>query len=247
MAVQIWSNMSILTGGYEIGCKAKNVMLDAECAVLDTTALCVSDTYQTFIGGRKKVTFSMEGMADFATGQVDPNISTAGTLGVSGVPFSILPAGITDGSKAYTTSSLSLQYTPISGGGDLSMFKLAGSGVGAPLIKGTLLHPTATARTSSSTGTGRQLGAITATQRMYGALHVLSAGTGSMTVKIQSDDNASFTSATDRITFTAATAATYQWSSVAGAVTDDYWRVSYTISGGAPSFVFAVIAGIGAL
>lgn len=247
MAVQIWSNMSILTGGYEIGCKAKNVLLEAECAVLDSTPLCVSDGYQTFIAGRKKVTFSMDGMADFAVGEVDPTVSTAGTFATGSVPFSVLPAGITDGSRAYTTSALSLQYTPISGAGELSMFHLAGAGVGAPLIAGTLLHPTATARTSSSTGTGRQLGAITATQRMYGALHVLSAGTGSMTVKIQSDDNASFTSATDRITFTAATAATYEWSSVAGAVTDDYWRVSYTISGGAPSFVFAVIAGIGVL
>jgi hypothetical protein len=65
-------------------------------------------------------------------------------------------------------------------------------------------------------------------------------------VLVQSDDNASFTSATTRISFTAETDATahYQWGSVAGAITDDYWRITYTVSGTGPSFNFAVAAGI---
>ena len=65
-----------------------------------------------------------------------------------------------------------------------------------------------------------------------------------MTLSIQSDDNAGFSSATNRITsFTAATARGYQWGSVAGAVTDDYWRCVYTITG-TGTITFGVSAGI---
>ena len=59
---------------------------------------------------------------------------------------------------------------------------------------------------------------------------------------MQSDDNSGFTSATNRITFTQATGVTSELLSVAGAITDDYWRLSYTIVGG--SFTFAVALGI---
>ena len=69
-------------------------------------------------------------------------------------------------------------------------------------------------------------------------------GQASMTLKIQSDDNSGMSSPTDRITsFTAATGTGYQWGSVAGAITDDYWRCVYTITG-TGTITFAVAAGI---
>jgi hypothetical protein len=45
--------------------------------------------------------------------------------------------------------------------------------------------------------------------------------------------------------FTAATGLTSQAASVLGAVTDQWWRVIWTITGTTPSFTFAVSAGIG--
>ena len=114
-------------------------------------------------------------------------------------------------------------------------------------MRGSLIHPGSASRSSSSTGTGRQLGAVVAGKSMYVALHVLSvAGTSTptLTVIVQSDDNAGFTTPTTRISFTAATAVGAQWGSVAGALTDDYWRISYTISGTNPVFAFAVSAGV---
>ena len=99
---------------------------------------------------------------------------------------------------------------------------------------------------ASGTGTAVAFTAPTATQSLYASFHVLSVtGTGTLTLKVQTDDNGSFTSATDRITFTAATTGnTAQWSSVAGAITDDWWRITYTISGTGPAFAFAVTAGV---
>ena len=84
---------------------------------------------------------------------------------------------------------------------------------------------------------------------MYAGLHITAASgtTPTLVVKVQSDDNAGFTSATDRITFTSANSIGGQWSSVAGAVTDDYWRVTWTVGGTSPSFTFVVALGIGAL
>ncbi len=106
--------------------------------------------------------------------------------------------------------------------------------------------PSNVSRTSSSSGTGRQIGAVSSTQTLYAALHVISASGTSPTldVKVQSDDNSGFTSATDRITFTQATDVTSEWGSVGGAITDDYWRITYTVGGTSPSFAFAVTAGI---
>ncbi len=91
-------------------------------------------------------------------------------------------------------------------------------------------------------GAAQLLGAVAATQAVYGALHVLAAAGGTLTVKIQSDDNAGFTSPTDRLSFTAATGKTYQWLALAGPITDTYWRAVWTLPAGSATFV--TMAGI---
>jgi hypothetical protein len=103
-----------------------------------------------------------------------------------------------------------------------------------------------TARTATGTGTSVQLGAVSSTQRLYVALHVFSVSgtTPSLTVAIQSDNATGFPSASTVTTLTAATAIGSQITRVAGPITDDWFRVSYTISGTDPSFLFAVTAGI---
>ncbi len=132
--------------------------------------------------------------------------------------------------------------------GTIAPLEARGLGNGR-VVRGQLLHPAATARTTTGTTTGVQLGALTASQAMFGALHVVStSGTGpSLIVKLQSASTQGG-SYTDRITFTTATTSrTSQLSSVAGAVTDTWWRVSYTIAGTSPSYLFAVAAGISTL
>jgi hypothetical protein len=85
---------------------------------------------------------------------------------------------------------------------------------------------------------------------MYANLHVFSvAGTSgpTLTVKLQSSVDNTFGAPTDRITFTGATAISGQSGSVAGAITDTWWRVVWTITGTNPSFLFAASAGIAAV
>ena len=104
-----------------------------------------------------------------------------------------------------------------------------------------------TTLTATGNGTSQQLGAVTSAQKVYAAIHIWSisgTSTPTITVKIQSDDNSSFTSATDRITFTAATAIGSQYKATAGAITDTYWRANYTITGTNPIFAIAISCGI---
>ncbi len=242
MAIQAWTDLSIFVGANEYTAYAKDIKLDVKCNPLDKTNYG-SGGWVELYGGLKSGTLDMGFMADHDAGGPDDNAWAL--LSTESVPKSLV-AGAADGSVAYLTRGTTVSYTPISGNvGELAMATTQRNASGV-IARGLLLHPSTTARTSSSSGTGRQLGAVAAGKSLYAALHVTSASgtTPSLTVKVQSDDNSGFTSATDRITFTAATDVTYEWSSVAGAITDDYWRITYTISGTDPSFLFAVTAGI---
>lgn len=244
MAVQAWTDVLICVNELNVSGLGKSFSLDMQAQALDTTALSTTG-FTSSIGGLKSGTFSMELMADFAEDSLDEVAFAA--LGATDTVKSIC-VGSASGSPAYLSRGVVANYTPLSGNvGELAMSNLSAPTSGV-IARGTLLHPT-TARTSSSTGTGYQLGAVAAGKRMYAALHVLSVSGTSPTldVIVQSDDNAGFTTPTSRITFSQANATTNraQWGSVAGSVTDDYWRVSYTIGGtGTPTFAFVVTVGI---
>jgi len=166
-------------------------------------------------------------------------------LGAGTAPLTVVPTSGAVGSLAYLTQTLETSYKIGADVGKLVSSDITWMGK-QPLARGQVLHPQGTARSSSGSGTAIQLGAVSASQRLYANLHVLSVsgGTPSLTVKVQSNVDNTFGAPTDRITFTAATGLTSQPSNVLGAVTDTWWRVTWTISGSTPSFLFAVSAGI---
>lgn len=144
--------------------------------------------------------------------------------------------------------ALVASLTPVGGTvGDMHRFDWKGETGQSPLIHTGVLMAAKAARTSSSnSGTAQQLGAVGASQRIWAALHVFAASgtTPSLAVTVKSDNSVGFGSPTTQITFTSATTATSEVKSTAGAITDDYWRVDWTISGTTPSFTFAVAIGI---
>lgn len=168
-------------------------------------------------------------------------------LGSATVPVTIAPTLGTLGSLAYLSRVTQTEYKPGAARGTLLAWTASGKG-DRPVARGTIMHPQGTARTSTGVGTGQQIGAVSAAQRMYCNLHVFSiAGTSTptITVKLQSSVDNTFASPTDRIIFTASTALDSQHSSVLGAITDTWWRAVWTISGTTPSFLFNVTAGVG--
>lgn len=166
--------------------------------------------------------------------------------GLSAQPLTVSPTSGAVGTLTYLTKVAETTYKPGADVGKLLGWSADMAG-NQPTARGLIMHPQGTARIASGNGTGFQLGAVLSTQRMYANLHVMSiAGTStpSITAKLQSSVDNTFASPTDRITFTAATTLQGQCGNVLGAVTDQWWRVTWAITGSSPSFLFCCSAGI---
>lgn len=151
------------------------------------------------------------------------------------------PTG-TDGDRAYFGEAVQSEFRRTGMVGDAYKWTWSAAAKGL-IVAGTIIH-TKASRSATFNGSAFQLGAVAAGKSLYVALHVFSAAGTTLDAIVQSDDNSGFSSATTRITFTqVTTAAGAQLSSVAGSITDDYWRIRGTIVGSGP-YVLAVAAGI---
>jgi hypothetical protein len=247
MAVLVLTSPSLYADELDLACFASQVTVDVQADELDATTFCTGG-YRAPVAGLRSVTWSASGPADFATATASAKSAADEVLAVDiGTLYTLsaVPAGATVGNVGYFTQGRLFNRTIIEGGaGELATHAVTFMG-GTQLVRGVLeVDETITANGDSP---GIQLGAVSSTQRIWAALHVLTVGgtsTPTLTVKIQSDDNDTFSSATDRITFTAATAKGAQFSSALGAVADDYWRAIWTVSGTSPSFQARVLIGI---
>jgi hypothetical protein len=212
---------------------------------LDSTTYA-SGGWHERVGGLFDTTVALDGFWQ-ATDLSMPDDTLWTNLGAQGTALTVVPTSGAVGSLAYLCRILQSDYKPGAPAGKLLAWSASMKGNWPP-VRGQILHPQGTARTTTGNGTAVQLGAVLASQKMYACLHVLSisgTSTPTITVKIQSNVDNTFGSPTDRITFTADTALDGQTGVVAGAVTDSWWRAVWTISGSSPSMLFAVAAGVG--
>lgn len=243
MATQLLTDVKLYAGAYDFSTDMNALALTYSAEMLDET--CFGDSTRINKAGLKSVVASFEGLWDAAAAD-DPDRVLFDTVGTSSVPVTIAPLTGADGEVAYIFRSIQSAYTPGAQVGELFAFSVSMEGSdGAPLVRSTVLHP-ATARTATSTGTARQLGALSASQTLYATLHVIAAsGTNpTLDVVVQSDNASNFPSPLSQITFAQRTAIGSEWKSLAGANTDDWFRISYTIGGTGPSFTFVVAVGI---
>ncbi len=249
MAIQGLMDARVFLGGYEYTSFSNSLSTDYGVEVLDETVF--GDTTRTNIAGLRTFAFTMSGYRD--DGGSTPFGDAGGTaysrIGAAREVFSFAPVGTSDGQRSFTIRGVNGTYTPLSGTvGDLLPFELSGNAAHSELIRG-VVEGVGT-KTSTANSTGTNLGALSAAQSLYAGLHVTaySGSSPTLDVKVQSDDNSGFSSATDRITFTQNTGSIQaQWGSVNGAVTDTYWRTVMTIGGTGPSFTLYVTLGIGSL
>jgi hypothetical protein len=229
--------------GADLSGASNKIELSAEIEDKDTTNYR-SAGWKEVIGGLGSAEIKGEGQWEAGDpGLVDD--SSWAALGGRG-PYTVCPTDSVVGALAYLTYGMRCDYTLGAGVGDVAPWQ-GGIKSSWPLVRGQIGHPPGTARTATGTGTAVQLGVITAGQRLYAALHVLSVAgtTPSITARIESDDNAGFTSPTTVLTFTAATAPGGQILRGDGtAATDTYYRVAWVITGAAPSFMFTASLGI---
>lgn len=236
MATLIMNNSKLWLAEYDLSGDLNSIAVDYSAEMHDDTVF--GDTTRTRKGGLKAAQFSLSGYWD---GTTDGEMFNE--MGVTDQPITGAPETGADGEVAYSMNATFAEYSFSGSIGDLLPFNVTAESSDA-LVQGTIMHNAT--RTSSGNGTARQLGAVTANQDLYCAMHVITASgtTPTLDVIIQSDDNGSMTSPTTVATFTQATGVTSEWIVSAGAITDDYFRVNYTIGGTTPSFEFIVFLGI---
>jgi len=220
MAEEVFVNRLLLLGGLALESKTRELVLLLTADGPENTSL--DDTYRSRLaGGLKDVSLSSAGYFDAA----EPDASLFAAVGVADSLITVTQ-GTTLGQVAYFLRAILGAYNPIAGVavGDPAMYSLEAATDLGQLYRGTLMENGTV--TATGDGTGRQIGAVGATESIYIGVHV-TAITGDWDIVIESDDNSGFTTATTRATFAGVTAIGQQFTSVAGAITDDWWRVRY--------------------
>jgi hypothetical protein len=237
----------IFAGAYDLSGQSNSVQLSYNAAMLDATTMGM--TTKANIAGIKDAKIDAAGFmaapsaTDLTDGQLFSNV------GLSTIPVSLMPTNANvEGSIAYLMSAAQPDYSIGTSHGAMAPYKFSAvpGSLGYPLVRGYVLEPGTVARTASGNGTGVVVGAASATQRIFAALHVVSvSASDTLDLIIESDADGNFAAGqTTRFTFTQATAITSQFMMLAGPVTDTYWRASWTLAGSGISIQFAVVLGI---
>lgn len=240
MATHILQDAKLWLNDVSIDAIANTLSWETTRETQDNTVF--GQSARTMLPGLQTVSVSASGFADMTDFDADLfDIYDNATVS----PLSASATG-GDGDVAYTSQGLAVSLQPLGGSvGDMAALAIQADGSGGVRsVRGTILHDE-TAETATGVGTGRELGAVSATQSVFGALHVISASASdTLDVVVQSDADDTWASPTTQLTFAQATGKTGEFVSAAGAVTDTWWRVSFTIGGVSPSFTFVVVVGI---
>jgi len=238
MAAIALTNVKLYAGGYDLTTDTNNAVLNFDSMTRDATTFG-SNGWSEVKGTLKTTQLAYTGLWDAS---VDAEEYSG--LGVANTVYTMAPTG-TEGDVAYMFRATRSEYRLLDGQiGDLAAFNVTAAGSdGYGTIRGSLLKSKGNVSATGATGSVVQVGAVGASQYLYCALHVFSAGT-TITVQVQSDDNAGMTSPTTRATFSGVTAAGGTWATrVAGAITDTYWRVNVSAITG--TFQIAAAVGVG--
>lgn len=234
MAPLVWHDAACWIGEFSFQGVTRSLALALEQDIPECTVF--GNTARAYTAGLKGIGLELGGNWDAPT-----DLGVLGTLLGANKPVTVSPL-TTVGTFAYLFNAISAEYQ--SGGrvGDVFPFRAGARGAGLP-VRGVLMENST--RSATGNGTGQQLGAIGATQKLYSALHVPSvSASDTLDVIIQSDDNAGFSSPTTRATLAQITAPASVWTEIAGPVTDDWWRYVFTLGGASISIVIAGSMGI---
>ena len=235
MAHYVLKDAGLYFGAYDISGDSNAMNLNYTAAELDDT--CFGDTGKVTIAGMKKAALTHDGIMDVENSDYPlfGKVSQSDTLVIA------VPKDNSTGEAAYFFQAQKTGYTIGASVGELQKFSATATGSdGCALINGTILHRGQI--TGASNSSGIELGAVSASQYVYGGLSVYADDGSTLVVKIQSCDTELGTY-TDRVTFTSTDTITSEWSTpLAGAETDTWWRAQWTFTG--TSFDMIVVMGI---
>ena len=204
--------------------------------------------YSAGIPGLQSSMLAITGQQGYATGEAHGVFSGA-VRGRQDIVAAITPASgaaVAGDQAIFTRGQLDKFQGPTGAVGSVASFSASIVGDTAEVV-GVVGAPLASRTTAGLTGTSLQLGAVATgttgvAQRLWAALFVTATTGTNLAVTIQSDNATGFPSAATALTFTTVSAVGAQYSSVAGPITDDWFRVVATIGTG--TFTFAVVLGV---
>lgn len=240
MAKYVFTDGKVFSGGYDLSSNITNVNLEVTAEELDATTIN-SGGFMEKLGGLKNSSLTLDGFYEAGANKPDALLGT--NIGNELIVTTVPDAGV--GNVAYFTKSRLFNYQIFGEVGEIAPFSVTKTQSSEVMVRGTVEIDSDLSASGNSSGI--QLGAVGATEKIYVGIHcyaVSGTSTPTITFKLQSDDNASFTSPTDVITFSDITEIGADFQSAVGAITDDYWRLNYTISGTTPSFSIHASIGI---
>lgn len=227
--------------GHDFTTDNNQQLLNADATVLDATTFG-SDGWRENAYGLKSLAWGMQGFwQSAASDAVDPE-----AFADLGVIDRVHTIGDTEnqGDVAFLFLAGKSQYQLLGQLNELAPFALSSVGTnGVGVIRGQLAKAKGAVSAIGATGGGVELGQVAAGQFLYATWHMFAVGT-TITVQVESDDNANFTSATARGTIGPITTRGGTWMTrVAGPITDTHYRFNVTANTG--SHIAAGAIGIG--
>lgn len=233
MTEEILTNQRFWIDGQELTGQMNQVGLDLTRMMKDRTVF--GEATESFAAGIKQANVVFGGYWNAA--EPDAQFHTNFNGGAT-APVTIANSG-TVGDPGYLLQAIQANYQITGDFGELLAFLVTVQAGESPILRGQLMF--AAISTAAENGTAVQLGSVSASQRIYVAGHVTAFTGTDVIVNIESDDNSGMTTPTNQgsLTFTGIDG---QFTSVAGAITDDWWRVR--LSGTYTSATVAVMFGI---
>jgi len=242
MAKQTLIDSTVLVGGtgeaLDVSGSANSALFDGSVEELDSSAF--SDLARRRVGGLATATFAMTVMDEAST--AEPWTTLSDLFAVNPAYFAWIESNASMAEEDFGVMLKALESSFSRGGevGAMRQMQIGGSGDGQLIVAQVLQQDESLS--SSGNSTGFQFGALAAGETLWATQFVLSATAGTLDGIIVSDSQADFAASKEtQITFTQQSTVDAEQGSVAGAVTDDWWRYEYTIATG--PFTVVVLMG----
>lgn len=224
----VLAQQKIIVGSTNLSGMCRVVHVGNKVEKLDgTTFGCAT---KVGVAGLGDPEISFEGFHEAGSGLLDPERWDA-VLASGDEVMTVLQKTAVAGDPAVFMNAAQASFEGFPGEvGKIVPFKGSVMGRGA-LYRGTnLKHGTVS---SGAGGTALNLGAVGAAQTLYAAINVTAAsGLSGLIGIVMSDDTEAFPSGLARITFTGRSTKGSELLSIAGPITDTWWRAIWSISAG---------------
>lgn len=246
MAAFVLVDAEVVVGPLRLTTTSNEVKLDLNAEVKDATTYG-SSGWRVNKAGLRQGSVECMGFMDTEppeAGALAQEAELWGGLGGAQQAAVVTPTAA-DGSVAYIMGVRRGSLKLFDKIGEVAPF-VAGIWGDGQVARGALIHPATVLRTGAGTGAGAIVGAVPAGRQLLVAMNVVTLGgtTPALTLTVQRDDNVGFTTPTTVATLGPVSVPTASLVAVAGAITDDRYRVTWTLTGTTPTARFVVAVGI---